>query len=93
LGQGYKCALRHVLGQVGVAHHAKRSGIDEVNVPPYEFCERRFRPMLGVTAQKLIVGQTVHSQDSTRRRSNRTGNIEEVMQPNGADDSAGSSTT
>ena len=31
-----------VLGQMGVAHHAPGSRINEVNVPPHEFCERCF---------------------------------------------------
>jgi hypothetical protein len=35
--------------------------IDEVNVPTRQFGKRRFRPAFGAIAQKLLVGQTVHS--------------------------------
>ena len=75
LRQGHERALRHVLGQVRVANHAQRGGIDEVNVPAHQFGKRRFGAALGVIAQELLVGQTVHSLNSTRRRSNRTGNV------------------
>jgi len=59
--QSQKHLLRHVLGQVRVANHPQRGGIDEVNVSAHEFGKRRFRPSPGVIAQKLLVGQTVHS--------------------------------
>ena len=59
--EGNKHALRHVLGQVRVANHAQRGGIDEVNVPAHQFGEGHLRPGLGVIAQKLLVGQIVHS--------------------------------
>jgi len=47
-------------------------------VPSHQFGKRRFRLAPGVIAQKLLIGQTVHSQNSNRRRSNRTGKGEEV---------------
>ena len=59
--EGNKHALRHVLGQVRVANHAQRGGIDEVNVPAHQFGEGHLRPGLSVIAQKLLVGQIVHS--------------------------------
>ena len=61
LRQRHKHTLRHVLGQVRIANHAQRGGIDEVNVPAHQFGKRRFRPAPGVIAQELLVGQTVHS--------------------------------
>ena len=70
--QGHKRALRHILGQVRVANHAPRGGIDEVNVPPHQFSKRGLRPAFGVLAQKLLVGQIVHSWKSSRHRQNRT---------------------
>jgi len=48
-------------------------GIDEGNVPPHQFGKGRLRPVVGVIAQKLFVGQTVHSWNSNRRRLKRTG--------------------
>jgi hypothetical protein len=42
-------------------------------MPSHEFGKRRLRAVPGIIAQKLLVGQTVHSPNSTRRRSNRTG--------------------
>ena len=73
LRQRYEHRLRHVLGQVRIANHAHRGGMDQVNMPPHEFGKRRLRPASGVIAQKLLVCQTVHSQNSNRCRSNRTG--------------------
>ena len=48
--------------------------MDEVNVPPDQFGKGRLGPAFGVIAQELLVGQTVHSRNSSRRRRNRTGN-------------------
>ena len=59
-------AARHIFGQVRVAHHAQRSRIDEVNVPPRQFGKRGLRPAFGVLAQELLVGQLVHSWKSSR---------------------------
>jgi len=39
-GQGHKRTLCHILGQVRVANHAQRGGIDEVKVPPHQFGKR-----------------------------------------------------
>ena len=61
LRQGHKHALRHVLGEMRVADHPQGGGINEVNVPAHQFGKRRLRPPLGIIAQKLLVGQTVHS--------------------------------
>ena len=58
--QGHEHTLRHVLGQVRIADHAHGGGIDQVNVPAHQFGKRRFGAALGVIAQKLLVGQTVH---------------------------------
>ena len=81
LRQSHECNLRHVLGQVGVANHAQRGGIDEVNVSAHQFGKRHFRMVLGVIAQKLWVGQAVHSLNSTRCRANRTGNVASGILP------------
>ena len=61
LRQGHKHTLRNVFGQVRVPNHPQRGGIDEVNVPPHQFGKRRLRPALGVIAQELLVGQTLHA--------------------------------
>ncbi len=76
LRQGHKGTLRHVLGQMRIAHHSQRGGINEVNVPPNQFGKRRLGSASGVIAQQLLIAQTVHSRDSTRRRAKRTGNKE-----------------
>ena len=70
--QSHEHPLRHILRQVRIAQHAQRCGINKINVPSHQFGKRRFRPAVGVLAQKLLVGQTVHSFESTLRRSNRT---------------------
>jgi hypothetical protein len=64
--------LLYVLSQVRIPDHAQGSGIDKVNMPPDQFAKCRLRAPHGVFAQQLLVGQTVHSLDSNRRRSNRT---------------------
>src|SRR4030095_7486834 len=51
---------------------AARGGIDEVNVPPHQFGKSRSDRR---SAQKLLVGQLVHSWKSRSRRSNRTGSV------------------
>ncbi|MEK7675698.1 MAG: hypothetical protein AAB676_07685 [Verrucomicrobiota bacterium] len=61
LRQGHKHPLRHVFGQMRVVNHPQGGGIDEINMPPHQFGKRRLRPEPGVIAQKLLVGQTVHS--------------------------------
>ena len=43
--------LRHVLGGVRLASHAKGGGVDKVNVSPDQFGERHFRTVLGKVAQ------------------------------------------
>jgi hypothetical protein len=47
-------------------------------VPPHQFGKRSLRPAFGVLAQKLLVGQPVHSWKSSRRCPNRTGAKKEV---------------
>ena len=42
-------------------------------MPPDQFGKRGLGPAFGVIAQKLLVGQPVHSWKSSRRCSNRTG--------------------
>ena len=48
---------------MGIANHAPRGGIDEVNVPAHQFGERSLGPALGVIAQKLLVAQIVHARN------------------------------
>jgi len=47
--------------------------MDQINVPSHELSERGFGLAFRVFPQELLVGQTVHSLNSTRRRPNRTG--------------------
>ena len=39
LSQSHKHALSHVLGQLRVAPHPQRGGIDKIDVPSHEFGE------------------------------------------------------
>ena len=66
LSQGHKRALRDILGQVGVLNHPQRGGIHVVNMPLHEFGKCHLGPVLSVVAQQLLVGQSVHSMNSTR---------------------------
>jgi hypothetical protein len=54
--QHYERRVRHVLGEVRIANHPQRGGINRVNVPPHEFGECPLRPASGVIAQKLLIG-------------------------------------
>ena len=55
IGQRHKRALSHISGQMRVANHPQRGGIDEVNVPLHEFGERRIGSAFGVILQQLSV--------------------------------------
>ena len=66
--QRHEHPLGHVLRQVRITHHPHGGGIDQVNVPAHQFGKRRFRPVLGVVPQKLLIGQAHSSQDGSRRR-------------------------
>ncbi len=72
LCQCQEYSLGDVLGQVRVANHPYRGGMNEIDVAPHQFGESRFAAAFGVVAQELLVGQTVHSLDSTLHCSNRT---------------------
>jgi hypothetical protein len=43
-------------------------------VPPDQFRKRLFRAVLGEFSQQLLIGGSVHSPSSNRRRKNRTEN-------------------
>ena len=43
--QGQKHALRDILGQMGVADHPHRGGMDQVHMPAHQFGKRRLRPV------------------------------------------------
>lgn len=62
-----------------IANHPQRGGIDEVNVAAHQFSKRRFGPLAGVILQELLVGKTVHSEDTTRRGLNRTARMGRVQ--------------
>jgi hypothetical protein len=47
--------------------------MNQINMPSHELSERGFGLAFRVIPQELLVGQTVHSLNSTRRRPNRTG--------------------
>ena len=48
LGQCNEDALRHVLGGVGVANHAERGGINQINVALDNGGKRGFGLVLGI---------------------------------------------
>lgn len=41
-GEGKKYGLRQVLGRLGIAHHAKRGGINQIDVSPHDFGKGHF---------------------------------------------------
>src|SRR5206468_820264 len=65
--------LRHVVGEVRIANHSPRSGIDEIHVTAHEFGKRGFAAPLRVGAQQLGVRLVVHSSNSSRSVSNTAG--------------------
>jgi hypothetical protein len=73
LRQGHEHGLGDVLREVRVANHPQRSGVDQVDVPPREFGKGGLGPLSGVITQEVAIGRAVHSQNSNRRRKNRTG--------------------
>jgi len=52
-GEGDERALRHVLGQVGITHHAHGGGMNQVHVAADQFGKGRFGAGLGPSAQQL----------------------------------------
>ncbi len=83
--QDHKDTLRHVFGQVSVAHHSQSGRVDEVHVTPDQFRKRCLRPALGIIAQELLIGHPVHSLKSTRIRSKRTVNRYRILARPGKD--------
>ena len=51
LRERYKHALGDILGEVRIANHSQRGGINEIHVPAHQFGEGRFRAALSVGAQ------------------------------------------
>ena len=48
-----KHALGDILGEMGIANHAQRGGINEIHVAAHQFGKGRFRAFFGVSAQQL----------------------------------------
>jgi hypothetical protein len=49
--QGNKRGLRHVFGEVCIAHHAQGGGVNEVKVAPHQFTKGWLGLLLGVGQQ------------------------------------------
>ncbi len=60
LRQSQKDGLRYVLGQMRIANHPQRGGINQVNVPARQFGEVGFGLAIRIVSQELLVGQVVH---------------------------------
>ncbi len=73
LCKGHKHSLGHVPSEMRVTNHPDGGGINQINVPAHEFGESGFGLAFRVIPQKLLVCLVVHSRNSTRPRSNRTG--------------------
>lgn len=67
LCQSQKDPLGDVLGKVRIADHSQGGEINEVHMPARHLGKRRLRPAAGVISQKLLIGQTVHSRNNSRR--------------------------
>ena len=46
-----KHALGDILGEMGIANHAQRDGINEIHVAAHQFGEGRLRAGFGIDAQ------------------------------------------
>ena len=68
LRQSYEYGLGDVLSGVRFVGHAKRSGVNEIDVSADQFAERGFRTMFGEVTEQLLVSAVVHSLDNTRLR-------------------------
>ena len=69
--QGEPGGLRHVLGQMRIANHPQRSGMDQISVPSDDLRERDFGLVFRIIPQELLVALFVHSRDITRRPTRR----------------------
>lgn len=61
LRQSDEYALRYILGRLRIADQPHRGGIHEIKMPPDQLGKSRFRAMLNIIAQKLLVVPVVHS--------------------------------
>ena len=56
LREFHKHRLGYILGRVRLTGHAKRGGVNEINMSADEFAERGFGAVARVVAQELLVG-------------------------------------
>ncbi len=68
LGQYDEYALRNILGGVCLVDHAERGRINQIKIAVYDGCKCSFVFVIGISAQQLLVGLIVHSEESTRSR-------------------------